>query len=106
VLGSSVDRLAGIAGLSGVVLLSALLAVVGFARRDQHPWTTAYSTFVITLSVATGASALVFALTRLPKLRAQHAYDVGSVFLFVYTGVLAWGASFVVYQGGRLVGLG
>jgi ferrous iron transport protein B len=28
------------------------------------------------------------------------------VFLFVYTGVLAWGASFVVYQGGRLVGLG
>jgi len=27
-------------------------------------------------------------------------------FLFVYTGVLAWGASFAVYQGGRLLGFG
>jgi ferrous iron transport protein B len=27
-------------------------------------------------------------------------------FLFVYTGLLAWGASFAVYQGGRLLGFG
>jgi serine/threonine protein kinase len=88
VLGSSVDRLAGIAGISGLVLVTALLAVVAFARRDQHPWTTAYSTFVIALGVAAGASAFVFGLTRLPKLRAQHAYDIGSVYLFVLTLML------------------
>jgi eukaryotic-like serine/threonine-protein kinase len=88
VLGSSVDRLAGIAGISGLVLMACLLAVLGFARRDQHPWTAAYSTFVITLSVAIGTSVLVFALTRLPKLRAQHAYDIGSAYLFVLSLLL------------------
>jgi eukaryotic-like serine/threonine-protein kinase len=83
VLGSSVDRLAGIAGISGLVLTACLLAVLAFADRTRHPWDVAHSTFVITLSVAVGTSALVFALTRLPKLRAQHAYDIGSAYLFV-----------------------
>src|SRR5262245_17151719 len=79
VLGSAVDRLGGLAGISAGVLLLGLLAVVTLAPRAQHPWTTAYSTFVITLSIGAGVSALVFGLTRLPKLRAQHASDIGSV---------------------------
>jgi serine/threonine protein kinase len=88
VLGSSVERLAGIAGISGLVLGAALLAVVALAHRDKHPWTTAYPTFVITLSIAAGVSALVVALTRLPKLRAQHAQDIGAVYLFILTLML------------------
>ena len=37
--------------------------------------------------------------------RETHSYR-WPVFLLVYMTALAWGASFVVYQGGRLLGLG
>jgi len=83
VLGSGVDRLAGISGVGALILLACLAAVMAWAPRDQAPWSAVYPRFVLTLAIATGVSAVIFGLTRLPRLRPQHAHDIGSIYLFV-----------------------
>lgn len=83
VLGSGVDRLAGISGVGALILIACLASVMAWAPRDQAPWSAVYPRFVVTLAVAAGVSALIFGLTRLPRLRPQHAHDIGSIYLFV-----------------------
>src|SRR5688500_2206945 len=87
-LGSGVDRLAGIAGTAALILVACLLSVTAWAPRDQAPWSTVYPRFVLVLSVGAGVSAFIFGLTRLPRLRPQHAHDLGSIYLFVLSLLL------------------
>jgi ferrous iron transport protein B len=45
-------------------------------------------------------------MSTLAIVRRETAGWQWPAFLFAYMTALAWGASFVVYQGGRLAGLG
>jgi len=83
ILGSGVDRLAGISGISALILLGCLVSVVVWAPRDLAPWNAVYPRFVLLFAIAAGVSALTFGLTRLPRLRPQQAHDIGSIYLFV-----------------------
>ncbi|HEY4158764.1 MAG TPA: serine/threonine-protein kinase [Polyangiaceae bacterium] len=100
-----VTRLAGIAALSALVTSAYLLDVLLLGARFDSSWRAQLPMLRELLLGATALSLATFALTKLSKLRPQHALDLGYLYLFAFAFLLglirhchAWPAGEAVRQ--------
>ncbi len=87
-LAPAVDRLAGMALGGGLILAAYLVTLIAVVPRELAPWKELWSTFVALLTAAIVASAGMYAVTRIKKVRAQAAVDLGYGYLVVLSLLL------------------
>ncbi|MBK8180112.1 MAG: hypothetical protein IPK67_14755 [Planctomycetes bacterium] len=75
-------------------------------RAERHRDGRAVYTPLVGLSLMVFFALACQCMSTLAAVRRETQSWAWTTFLFFYTGVLAWLASFAVYQGGRLLGLG